>query len=860
MKSVKKNLAVNLGLIVTLLFLVMVFYRFGFLDTLDYKVYDMMMGLRGEPEEVSQVVMVEIDDDSIEKLGRWPWSRDLIAQGLRKIAAGNPKVVGLNIILSELENSAGLYEIKRLEDLFSRTVYSQTGASGLLFLEAMREARGRLDHDAALAAAISDTGNVVLPVYFKGARFAGQEESEPSPLLVAQSVQNVRGPSDLKLPRVSEIVTPIEPFFQGAEGVGHINLVYDMDGTARRERLIYEYNGLYVPSYSLKLATLFLNVAPDSVRVELGTAVYLDDLAIPTTMFNDLLVSFKGERGSFKRYSFFDVVSDKIPASVFKSKLVLVSPSAAGIVNPLSTPTDPTMPLGEFSAHTVWSILNRQFIEQPPWSPFLELGMILVVGVLLAFVMPRLKAAVAGGAFVFILAAMLAGSSLFFVGKGLWIQLTYPMVQLVVGYIGVVSVKYFFTEADKAKVEGESAETNRMLGLSFQSQGMLDMAFDKLKKVPVDKEMKEILYNLGLDYERKRQFSKAVSVYEHIESADKKFKDISERKQRLIKVNETMIFGEGVFGSSSDPLLASGSGTLPTLGRYEVSRQLGRGAMGIVYLGKDPRINRTTAIKTFTLGEDLDKEETDKLKAEFFREAESAGTLSHPNIVTIYDAGEEHDLAYIAMEYLEGTELKPYTRKDSLLPIRKVVDYGADIADALDYAHQRGIVHRDIKPSNVMLLKNGTVKITDFGIARIAASSQTQTGVIKGTPYYMSPEQIAGEKVDGRSDIFSLGTMLFQLLTGEVPFYAESPAGLVNKIMNVRHPDPRRINPKVPSPLCAILDKALAKEREKRYQRASAMAGHLRELGVRMDNLASKRKSRAKSTTEKGGGGKHVAK
>jgi eukaryotic-like serine/threonine-protein kinase len=195
------------------------------------------------------------------------------------------------------------------------------------------------------------------------------------------------------------------------------------------------------------------------------------------------------------------------------------------------------------------------------------------------------------------------------------------------------------------------------------------------------------------------------------------------------------------------------------------------------------------------------------------------------------------------MEFLEGTELKPFTRKNNLLPIRKVVEYAADIADALDYAHQKGIVHRDIKPSNIMLLNSGAIKITDFGIARITASSRTQTGVIKGTPYYMSPEQISGVKVDGRSDIFSLGTMLFQMLTGEVPFYAESPAALVNQIMNVRHPDPRKFNPKTPAPLVTILDKALEKDRENRYQRATHMARHLRELGARMDNLALAKKN-----------------
>jgi serine/threonine-protein kinase len=194
------------------------------------------------------------------------------------------------------------------------------------------------------------------------------------------------------------------------------------------------------------------------------------------------------------------------------------------------------------------------------------------------------------------------------------------------------------------------------------------------------------------------------------------------------------------------------------------------------------------------------------------------------------------------MEFLEGEDLEKYTKKDHLLPVRKVIEYAGDIADALDYAHQKGIVHRDIKPANVMLLKTGVVKITDFGIARITASSQTQTGVVKGTPYYMSPEQFSGEKVDGRSDIFSLGTMTYQLLTGKLPFYGDSPPALMNQILNVPHEDPRKYNPKIYKPLVAILDKALAKDKDRRYRRAATMAAHLRELGKRVDALAAKKK------------------
>ena len=844
MGILKRQPALFFGLGIMVLFLVFWFVRLPFLDTLELKYYDVMMKFRGQPESPSNIVMVDIDDASIEKLGRWPWPRSLVAEGLDRINAGKPKVIGLNLLLTEPETSEGLAELESIEAMIAGELGDSMGASGDKLLQAVRDAKSKLDNDKKLTEALNTSGNVILPFFFREAAVTRQSDEEPEDAVVAAAIQNIRREEDDIVPQGDEIVLPIEAFYNAAAGVGHFNLAYDQDGTARRERLVYAYNGLYFPSYTLRLATSYLNLELKDLSLDLGAVVRLGSLVnIPTTLYSELLVSFKGPGGSFKRYSFFDVINDKIPASVFYNKLVLVSPSAAGIMNPLSTSTDPAMPVGEFSAQTIWAILNKQFVQKPLWTDMAELLMILFFGLVIALLLPRLKALVAGVVFVTVLCVLLFGSIYLFVSRGMWVPSAYPLLEIVLGYIGVVSLSYFATETSKEKVEGESAETNRMLGLSFQSQGMLDMAFDKFRRVPVNDEMKDILYNLGLDYERKRQFNKAAAVYEYIETEDDSFKDVREKKKKLMQASETMVFGDSFLsGSGEGDMLETGSDVKPTLGRYEVDRQLGKGAMGVVYLGKDPRINRTTAIKTFRFTDDFEEDEIGELKEKFFREAESAGTLSHPNIVTIYDAGDEQDLAYIAMEYLEGEDLQQYIRKDTLLPMRKVIDYVADIADGLDYAHQRGIVHRDIKPTNIMLLKNGMVKITDFGIARITATSQTQTGVVKGTPYYMSPEQFSGEKVDGRSDIFSLGVMMYQLLTGTLPFYADNPAALMNKIMNEPHQDPREINSKIVKPLVLILDKALAKDREKRYQKSAQMCAHLRQTGKKIDQVMAARK------------------
>ncbi len=844
MKVLKKHPSLFWGLTITIIFLGLGLFGLKFFDTLELKLYDVMMSLRSEPQSSSDIVIVDIDNDSIEKLGRWPWPRSLLAEGINKISEGKPRVVGLNIMLSEPEESAGLKELVALEELFSKNVVDQASGKDTMFLQALRRAIGKIDNDRKLEASIKAAGNVVLPVFFKTSQVVVEERGQADQKLIGQSIQNVNNPGGFEIPQASEIILPIPEYFEAAVGIGHVNLAYDLDGTARRERLLYEYKGLYIPSYTLRLAILFMNLPSNGIQADLGSAVYLGTEEIPTTVNSELLIGFKGARGSFKSFSYFDVINDKIPTNVFKNKLVLLTPSAEGIINPFSTPTDNAMPLGELSAHTIWSILNQKFIRQPSWDFIFKLIVILVLGLVITFVLPRLKALFSGLVFVGILLFLAGGATYFFVSEGLWVQVTYPVLELIVGYIGVVSIKYFVTETSKEKVEGESAETNRMLGLSFQSQGMLDMAFDKFRRVPVNNEMKDVLYNLALDYERKRQYNKAASVFEYIETHDAKFKDVSERKKRLIHTSETMVFGDGLFGSPSagDTLLSTGTDTRPTLGRYEVIKQLGKGAMGIVYLGQDPRINRTTAIKTVRFSDEFEAEEAEKMKATFFREAESAGTLSHPNIVTIYDAGDEQDLAYIAMEFLEGDSLDKFVKKDNLLPMRKVIDYMADITSALDYAHQKGIVHRDIKPANIMLLNTGVAKITDFGIARIAATSQTQTGIVKGTPFYMSPEQFAGEKVDGRSDIFSVGVMLYQLLTGELPFRGDNPMALMNQIMNVPHPDPRKYNPKIFKPLVAIIDKAMAKAKTKRYQQAIHMSTHLRKLGEAIDGALAKKK------------------
>ncbi len=273
-------------------------------------------------------------------------------------------------------------------------------------------------------------------------------------------------------------------------------------------------------------------------------------------------------------------------------------------------------------------------------------------------------------------------------------------------------------------------------------------------------------------------------------------------------------------------------------GRYEVIDALGKGAMGTVYRARDPMLNRTVAIKTVNM--DLDRDEVADYEARFYQEARAAGGLNHPNIVTIYDIGKSGHIAYMAMEILEGNELRSVMVQGTALPVGQAIDIAAQAAEGLAYAHDHDVVHRDIKPANLMIVRDGLVKITDFGIARMRSSEvRTQTGVVLGSPRYMSPEQVVGKRAEPRSDIFSLGVILYEMATGKAPFAGEDVSAIMFQILNFVPPPPSSLNPDAPEMLDFIVAKALAKAPNDRYASAREMANDLRECRLQVPARAS---------------------
>ena len=265
------------------------------------------------------------------------------------------------------------------------------------------------------------------------------------------------------------------------------------------------------------------------------------------------------------------------------------------------------------------------------------------------------------------------------------------------------------------------------------------------------------------------------------------------------------------------------------LGRYEIAAEIGRGAMGTVYKAHDPLIERTVALKTIRL--DLSHQARQVFEERFYREAKSAGRLNHPNIVTIYDVGETDGSAYIAMEYLEGESLDMLLDNHIRLSVARIAHITLQIANGLAYAHQHGVIHRDVKPANIILMRSGrVVKITDFGIAHIPTGGQTEDGTLLGSPRYMSPEQVQGRAVDGRSDVFSLGVVLYEMLTGRTPFTGDNLSTILFNIMNFEPAPPSSVNQDVPQPFDQIIMRALSKQPVERYQTARDMAADLRAL------------------------------
>jgi serine/threonine-protein kinase len=588
-----------------------------------------------------------------------------------------------------------------------------------------------------------------------------------------------------RLPRWSAALSGPVPVFvpndhrlaELTEHAGFMEFTPDADGVLRRTNL-WQFNGA-VMSPSLPLAVALENeeIAPIGRNSASDDTVFLSNYSdIPRVRTDDILF---GDFAS-TRLNDATIFVDHEPAIV----------SAAAIL-----PSGQFVTRSELTAALIADIEANRSIFIPAWVSALQWvapGLLAVLAVL--FLLRHDRQSIAVISLVTIVALLLTEILLLYV---LRVRLDVGRSALIFLGIGLLSL---WLVGDPRKATKDAFKR----GSDFLAAGRLEPAFAEFRRCTPSETLATVMYKLSIAFEGQAKPDRAEAVLDWM----KRTHSPREEKQKK----------------------TTGGADIPKrLGRYVIERRIGRGAMGAVYLAKDPRINRALAVKAIPIVKEFEDEELREARVRFFREAESAGRLTHPNIITVFDAGEDKGLAYIAMEYVPGIALRDFTNPQRLLAPRRALELAASTADALDYAHKQGVIHRDIKPANLLYNpKEGSLKISDFGVARITDNNRTKTGIVLGTPMYMSPEQLGAENLTGLSDLFSLGVTLYELLIGEVPFKAGNIAALMARITTE---DPIPIAGKragLTQRIDAVLAKAMAKRPEDRFSCGAEMAIALR--------------------------------
>lgn len=829
---------------------------------LELGLYDRMMtSVEASPSR--EVAIVAIDDASLAQLGEWPWPRDVHASLIDKLKAEGARVVAFTVPFDTARRTSEREKVRAALALLESSNLGNSEQARQLRKLLGESAAGR-DPDAHLARSMAAHGNVILPVHIRlnDTPIDGDEiPARFSPGTDASVLQRAANAEITMLP------SPV--FLTEASGIGHTYIPADSDGVVRTSLAAVRVGPGLVPSLSAVITSRALGVSPNEMIFHSNNALTMGTRQTPLDSTQHSRPRYFPPSGvqAFQQYPYWQVLSGGVPKGELRDKVVLIglmnSDSADdSVTSPVSKATPPVVAI----ASAVSSSLAAQTFSSPGYAPVIEWGVVALVLLYSALMLPAAGVAI-GGMTTLLFMVVLAGTEIMLLRSSqTWLHLVLPCMALAAGY-GLYLVGELIRRANIRTGEGarDPGANLRSLGQTFHKQGQLDLAFETYQRCALDAPTMELLYNLGMDFERRAQLAKASAVYTYIATRDPNYRELKVRRARVREeplTREPATRGSMMRDTSppAPPIvkrepprpirprqpaidLKDHEETVPdlldlppvrtaskrTLGRYEIERELGKGAMGIVYLGRDPKINRVVAIKAIPLAEEFEEDDLAEARARFFREAEMAGRLNHPAIVTVYDAGEDNGLAYIAMEYLRGHHLSTHTDAKNLLPPKSVMLLVARVAEALHYAHRQNVVHRDIKPANIMFNpETDELKITDFGIARLTDTSRTKTGIVLGTPSFMSPEQLEGRTLDGRSDQFALGVSLYQLLCGQLPFRADSMPRLMQKIATEAHTPIRTIRPDLPPELEAIIDRALSKSADDRYVTCAELAMALR--------------------------------
>lgn len=797
-----------LYLLISIFTVILYANRFGPLDSMQRGINDSLAGLAAPDEAPANVVLVTIDEKTQQAYGEWPWHYDRVADLAAACYGAEPKALVLDFPIPEdaRQDSAG---------------YTAILAEQLSWMP-----RAILKYDIALGT------------------FRSRKTTNPEYLFNnTVTVESPLGDMDEHAAlNVRKVFLPAERLLGQANNLGFDYLSPDDDSRLRHYPLIMNYEGYYYPSVPLLAAAVAMGYKTSDVKVIEGKEVHLGHQAVvPVNEQTSFYVSFVRDN-QINRISAADVLAEGFDFSRLKDRVVYVGLSDPRFTESFLTNGSEATSEMDVRATATANLLEGNLLRYGVRQPGVDILILFLLGGGFAALLPRLilkwRMVIIGSAVVALVATSLVSLFAFNVlPETIYIALylafcmiASPLLDSQLMAAGMpekaqakkkqaraVSAAQAKKEIEAAPVRELVDQPNNQTNLPTRALGKDEIPMRDHQAINLDGP--EIV---GPDSYQAQETSALSDSASEIEAAPA----MSDSGESWKRSGESGPLNESPSLRAQAEQLAD----VKSLGRYQISGILGKGAMGTVYKGIDPAINRPVALKTIRLDFVNDPAELEELKERLYREAQAAGKLSHPNIVTIYDVGSEGPLQYIAMEYLEGTTLESLIKKKTKFNYRIIAQIIMQICDALDYAHERGIVHRDIKPANVMVLADYRIKVMDFGIARIDSNSMTKTGIAMGTPNYISPEQLRGLAIDRRADLFSLGVVMYEMLLGRRPFKGENITSLIYSILHQEPEKPSIVNPQIPLLFDHIIARSLRKVPGERYQKASEISADLHDF------------------------------
>lgn len=796
------------------------------MSSLESSYYDFLQ--RQQPVSASdRILLVDTGPDSG---GGNLWDSGRISSVINALNAAGASVIvpveapPANTQMPDIEQLAALAE---LEERARKVSGNDTGTN---LADQLADFRRQYDQQAQITATVKDAGNVVLAVVARPTRQGLEDAKNDCLRHTLPTDMAAGGPWIQEAPGT---LTLSNLLCDSATNAGFLDFWPDNDGIVRRTHLVAKSDTRVFPALSVAIAQ-----AQESGDVEIDSAnkLKLNNSEIETGPgFASLIRYYMSPTGQnvFDTVESDSLLSGEAPGDLVRDRIVLLGNMADRSTANYRTPFTEHMPLAMLLATTLSNVLQSDFVVRPNWFGSAELGILLLLGIVILLVAPTLTANRAAVSLLLVVGILLAVEAYLLLAHGVWLQLVTATLFAVLG-IGSIQALNMLRPATATN----TAETGSVVSIApVDDEDELDLAFSVLRQQGDSDVTKKRMYDIAMTHGKRREFAKAERVLAYLHGMDSEYRDVTDKLKALSGARRKPTEANQVQPELPEEQDPDETGTTGhTLGRYQLEKTLGRGAMATVYLGVDPKINRKVAIKTIALAEEFSESDLDAAKNQFRREAESAGRLNHPNIIAIYDTGEDGNVAYLAMEYFEGTALNHHALAENLLPPKWVLELTARAAEALHYAHGQGVVHRDIKPANLMYdAASDQLKITDFGIARLTDTSRTKTGIILGTPSYMSPEQLSASAVTGKSDLYSLGITMYQLLTGTTPFRSDSIPKLMDKIMNEKHRPISSVRDDIPVEVDMVLDKVLAKNPDDRFPNGRAMALALRDCCSTLD-------------------------